>query len=181
METGQAGFAAVVRLVEGFNDIRGRDAGGTRVVPGESCSVSKGKEEPRRARRTDQVSLSRALRLSVPAEARPAPVNRRDWLRQRKEELQAARTAARQRRNLLRAEIMSAAQDIAREERSAARLEAERLKAEARSARTYAREDERAAAKFERGQPKRPAAKTKTLAKEKSKLVSYAELLRLRK
>ncbi|ULX50760.1 hypothetical protein A9P79_01990 [Cupriavidus taiwanensis] len=143
--------------------------------------MSKGKEAPRPAGRTDQVSLSRALRLSVPAEARPAPVNRRDWLRQRKEELQAARAAARQRRNLLRAEILSAAQDIAREERTAARLESERLKAQAKSERTYAREDERAAAKFERGQSKRPAAKSKTLAREKSKLVSYADLLRMRK
>ncbi|MEM5275274.1 hypothetical protein VSR17_09555 [Cupriavidus taiwanensis] len=138
-------------------------------------------KEPRRKLLADKVSLSRTLRLSVAAEDRPAPVNRRDWLRQRKAQLQAARAAARQRRNLLRAEIMSAAQDIAREERTAARLESERLKAEARSERTYAREDERAAARFERGQPKRPAARTKTLAQEKSKLVSYAELLRLRK
>lgn len=159
----------------------GRGASATHGVPGESCSVSNGKEAPRRARRADQVSLSRALRLSVPAEARPAPVNRRDWLRQRKEALQAERAAARQRRNLLRAEILSAAQDVAREERTAARLESERLKAEAKAERTYAREDERAAARFERGQAKRTASKGKTLAREKSKLVSYADLLRMGK
>lgn len=118
--------------------------------------------------------------MSVPPEARPAPVNRKDWLRQRKEQLQAARAAAKQRRDLLRAEIMSAVQDVAREERAAARLEAERLKAETKTARTYAREDARAAAKFERGQPTRSASKRKTLANEKRKLVSYADLLRMR-
>ncbi|XYJ89920.1 TolA protein [Cupriavidus necator] len=75
---------------------------------------------------------------------------------------------------------MSAVQDVAREERTAARLEAERLKAEARTARAYAREDARAAAKFERGQPTRSASKRKTLANEKRKLVSYADLLRIR-
>ncbi|MEM5429803.1 hypothetical protein [Cupriavidus oxalaticus] len=128
----------------------------------------------------EKVSISRALRLSVPPEARPAPVNRRDWLRQRKEQLQAARAAARQRRELLRAEIMSAVQDIAREERSAARLEADRLKAEAKTAQTYAREDARAAAKFERGQPARSTSRRKTLSNEKRKLVSYDDLLRMR-
>nr|WP_245179682.1 hypothetical protein [Cupriavidus sp. LEh25] len=128
----------------------------------------------------EKVSISRALRLSVPPEARPAPVNRRDWLRQKKEQLQAARAAARQRRELLRAEILSAVQDIAREERTAARLEAERLKAEARTAQTYAREDARAAAKFERGQPARSTSRRKTLSKEKRKLVSYDDLLRMR-
>nr|WP_218959735.1 hypothetical protein [Cupriavidus sp. IK-TO18] len=128
----------------------------------------------------EKVSTSRALRLSVPPEARPAPVNRRDWLRQRKEQLQAARAAARKRRELLRAEIMSAVQDIAREERAAARLEAERLKAETRTAQAFAREDARAAAKFERGQPARPTNKRKTLSNEKRKLVSYGDLLRMR-
>ena len=137
-------------------------------------------KEPRRKLLADKVSLSRALRLSVPAEARPAPVNRRDWLQQRKEKLQAARAVARQRRELLRAEILSVAQDVAREERVAARLEADRLKAEARTDRTNAREDARAAATFEHGQSRRPASKRKTLSKETSKLVSYADLLRMR-
>ena len=142
--------------------------------------MSDAKQETRRTLLAEKVSTSRALRLSVPPEARPAPVNRRDWLRQRKEQLQAARAAARQRRDLLKAEIMSAAQDVAREERAAARLEAERLKAEAKTERTHAREDARAAAKFERGQPGRPAPRRKTLANEKRKLVSYADLLRMR-
>ncbi|MGO4307256.1 hypothetical protein [Cupriavidus sp. RAF12] len=137
-------------------------------------------QETRRTLRTERVSISRALRLSVPPEARPAPVNGKDWLRQRKEQLQAARAAARQRRDLLRAEIMSVAQDVAREERAAARLEAERLKAEAKAAQAHAREDARAAAKFEHGQPTRSASKRKTLANEKRKLVSYADLLRMR-
>lgn len=154
--------------------------GRTDVVLGERCSVSDAKQETRRTLRTERVSISRALRLSVPPEARPAPVNGKDWLRQRKEQLQAARAAAKQRRDLLRAEIMSAVQDVAREERTAARLEAERLKAEAKAARTYTREDARAAAKFERGQPTRSASKRKTLANEKRKLVSYADLLRIR-
>jgi hypothetical protein len=143
--------------------------------------VSDAKQDPRRTLRTDKVSISRALRLSVPPEARPAPISRKDWLRQRKEQLQAARAAAKQRRDLLKAEIMSAAQDLAREERIAARLEADRLKAQAKTAQTYAREDARAAAKFERGQPARPASKRKTLAKETRKLVSYADLLRMSK
>ncbi|MBP0620719.1 hypothetical protein [Cupriavidus consociatus] len=141
--------------------------------------MSDAKQETRRTL-AEKVSISRALRLSVPPEARPAPVNRRDWLRQKKEQLQAARAAARQRRELLRAEILSAVQDIAREERTAARLEAERLKAEARTAQTYAREDARAAAKFERGQPARSTSRRKTLSKEKRKLVSYDDLLRMR-
>lgn len=142
--------------------------------------MSDAKQDAQRALRADRVSISRALRLSVPPEARPAPVNGKDWLRQRKEQLQAARAAARQRRDLLRAEIMSAVQDVAREERTAARLEAERLKAETRTARTYAREDARAATKFERGQATRSASKRKTLANEKRKLVSYTDLLRMR-
>lgn len=142
--------------------------------------MSDAKQETRRTLRAERVSISRALRLSVPPEARPAPVNGKDWLRQRKEQLQAARAAAKQRRDLLRAEIMSAVQEVAREERTAARLEAERLKAEAKAARTYTREDARAAAKFERGQPTRSASKRKTLANEKRKLVSYADLLRMR-
>ncbi|GAB7547902.1 hypothetical protein [Cupriavidus sp. 8B] len=142
--------------------------------------MSDAKQETRRTLRTERVSISRALRLSVPPEARPAPVNGKDWLRQRKEQLQAARAAAKQRRDLLRAEIMSAVQDIAREERTAARLEAERLRAEAKAARTYTREDARAAAKFERGQPTRSASRRKTLANEERKLVSYADLLRMR-
>lgn len=75
---------------------------------------------------------------------------------------------------------MSAVQDVAREERTEARLEAERLKAEAKTARTYAQEDARAAAKFERAQPRRSASKRKTLSNEKRKLVSYADLLRMR-
>jgi len=124
--------------------------GRTDVVLGERCSVSDAKQETRRTLRTERVSISRALRLSVPPEARPAPVNGKDWLRQRKEQLQAARAAAKQRRDLLRAEIMSAVQDVAREERTAARLEAERLKKEAKAARTYTREDARAAAKLAR-------------------------------
>ncbi len=155
--------------------------GGTFERLGEWCSVSDAEQDTRRRLRTEKVSISRALRLSVPPEARPAPVNRKDWLRQRKEQLQAARAAARQRRDLLKAEIMSAAQDVAREERVAARLEADRLKAEARAAQTHAREDARAAAKFERGQPTRPAPKRKTLAQEKRKLVSYDDLLRMRR
>ncbi|UDM53975.1 hypothetical protein [Cupriavidus sp. MP-37] len=138
-------------------------------------------KEPRRKLLADKVSVSRALRLSVPAEARPAPVNRRDWLQQRKAQLQAARASARQRREQLRAEILSAAQDIVREERVAARLEADRVKAEARMERSFARDDARAAARFERGQHQPPASKGKMLAREKSKLVSYAELLRMRK
>lgn len=142
--------------------------------------MSDAKQETRRTLRTERVSISRALRLSVPPEARPAPVNGKDWLRQRKEQLRAARAAAKQRRDLLRAEIMSAVQDVAREERTAARLEAERLKAEAKAARTYTREDARAAAKFERGQPTRSPSRRVTLANEKRKLVSYADLLRMR-
>lgn len=142
--------------------------------------MSDAKQDPRRTLRAEKVENSRALRLSVPQEARPAPVSRKEWLRQRKEQLQAARAAAKQRRELLKAEILSAARDIAREERVAARLEADRLKADAKTERTYAREDERAAAKFERGQPARPASKRKTLAREKRKLVSYTDLLRMR-
>ncbi|QET06610.1 hypothetical protein FOB72_22180 [Cupriavidus pauculus] len=135
----------------------------------------------------EKVATSRALRLSVPQEARPAPVNRKDWLRQRKEQLQAARLAARQRRDLLKAEILSVAQDIAREERAAARLEAERQKAEQKSDQTHAREDARAAAKFERGQSARKTSTTstqsgrKTLSNEKRKLVSFADFVRLRR
>ncbi|SOY58550.1 conserved hypothetical protein [Cupriavidus taiwanensis] len=136
-------------------------------------------KEPRRKLLADKVSLSRALRLSVPAEARPAPVNRRDWLQQRKAQLQAARASARQRREQLRAEILSAAQDVAREERVAARLEADRLKVEAKTERTNAREDARAAAKFEHGQSPRRAPKRKALTSETGKLVSYADLLRM--
>ncbi|CAG9177443.1 hypothetical protein LMG23994_03647 [Cupriavidus pinatubonensis] len=147
----------------------------------ESDGVSDLKRGARRTLGTEKVSISRALRQSVAAEARPAPINKKDWLRQRKEQLRAARAAAKQRRDQLRAEILSAARDIAREERSAARLETERLKAEARTASTYAREDARAAAKFERGQPTRAVPERKTLAQEKRKLVSYAELLRMRK
>ncbi len=75
---------------------------------------------------------------------------------------------------------MSAAQDVAREERKAARLESERLKTEAKVARAYAREDARAAAKFEHDQPSRSASKRKALANEKRKLVSFADLLRMR-
>ncbi|WER49862.1 hypothetical protein CupriaWKF_22355 [Cupriavidus sp. WKF15] len=138
------------------------------------------KQNTRHTLLAEKVAISRALRLSVPPEARPAPVSRQEWLRQRKEQLRAARAAAKQRRELLKAEILSAARDIAREERVAARLEADRLKANAKSERTYAREDERAAAKFERGQPARAASKRKTLAKEKRKLVSYTDLLRMR-
>ena len=126
------------------------------------------------------MSISRALRLSVPPEARPAPVSMKDWLRQRKEQSQAARAAAKQRRDLLKAEILSAARDVAREERIAARLEAERQKAEAKTARTYAREDARAVVEFERGSPIRARSKRKTLSKEERKLVSYADLLRMR-
>src|SRR5436305_3419601 len=59
-----------------------------------------------------------------------APVNMKGWIRQRKEQLQAARAAAKQRRDLLKAEILSAAQDVAREERIAARQETVRQKAE---------------------------------------------------
>jgi len=141
--------------------------------------VSDAKQRARGTLRAEKVSTSRALRLSVPAEARPAPVNRKDWLRQRKEQLQAARTAAKQRRESLRAEIMSVVQDVVREERAAARLEAERQKAESKTAQTFAREDARAAAKFERGQPARTA-KRKTLSNEKRKLVSFADFLRMR-
>ena len=94
--------------------------------------------------------------------------------------MQAARAAAKQRRDLLKAEILSAAQDVAREERIAARQEAVRRKAEARTARTYAREDARAIVEFERGKKTRPESKPKTLAQEKHKLVSYADLLRMR-
>lgn len=143
--------------------------------------MSDAKQDLRRKLRAEKVENSRALRLSVPPEARPAPVSRQEWLRQRKAQLQAARAAARQMRDLLKAEILSAARDIAREERVAARLETERLKAEAKTERTHAREDERAAAKFERGQPARPASKRKTLSQEKRKLVSYTDLLRMRK
>jgi hypothetical protein len=142
--------------------------------------VSDAKQDAQRALRADRVSISRALRLSVPPEARPAPVNMKDWIRQRKEQLQAARAAAKQRRDLLKAEILSAAQDVAREERIAARQETVRQKAEARTARAYAREDARAIVEFERGQPTRPESKPKTLAQEKHKLVSYADLLRMR-
>ena len=142
--------------------------------------MSDAKQNARRTLRTDKVATSRALRLSVPPEARPAPVSRQDWLRQRKEQLQAARIAAKQRRDRLKAEILSAAQDVAREERIAARVEAERLKAEARAADIHAKEDARAAAKFERGKPARTPSKQKTLQKGKRKLVSYADLLRMR-
>ncbi|WP_026035737.1 hypothetical protein [Cupriavidus sp. BIS7] len=142
--------------------------------------MSDAKQDKRRTLLTDKVSASRALRLSVPPEARPAPVSMKDLLRQRKEQLQAARAAAKKRRDLLKAEILSAAKEVAREERIATRLEAERLKAEAKTARTYVREDARAAAKFERSQPTRPASKRKALAKEKRKLVSYADFLRMR-
>lgn len=128
----------------------------------------------------EKLAISQALRQSVPAEARPAPVSRKDWLRQRKAQLQEARAAARQRRDLLRAEILSAAHDVAREERVAARLEAERLKAEARAMSLHAKEDARAAAKFERNQSGRSTPKRKTLDPGKRKLVSYAELLRMR-
>ena len=138
------------------------------------------KHDPRRQIHAEKVAVSRALRLSVPAEARPAPVSRKEWLRQRKEQLQAARVAAKQRRDLLKAEILSAAQEVAREERVAARREAERVKAEAKSATVHAKEDARAAAKFERGKPARPASKRKTLGPGKRKLVSYADLLRMR-
>ena len=142
--------------------------------------MSDAKQDAQRALRADRVSISRALRLSVPPEARPAPVNMKDWIRQRKEQLQAARAAAKQRRDLLKAEILSAAQDVAREERIAAGQEAVRRKAEARTARTYAREDARAIVEFERGKKTRPESKPKTLAREKHKLVSYADLLRMR-
>ncbi|MDC6210102.1 hypothetical protein [Ralstonia solanacearum] len=142
--------------------------------------MSNAKQDARRTPRTEKVAISRALRLSVPAEARPAPVSRKDWLRQRKEQLQAARAAAKQRRDQLKAEIMSAAQDVAREERVAARLEAERLKAEARTASVHAREDARAAAKFERSKPVRSTSKRKALGTEKRKLISYADWLRMR-
>jgi len=97
-----------------------------------------------------------------------------------KAQLQAARAAAKQRRDQLKAEIMSAAQDVAREERVAARLEAERLKAEAKAASVHAKEDARAAAKFERSKPSRPTSKRKTLGTGKRKLISYADLLRMR-
>ncbi|CAG2148496.1 hypothetical protein [Cupriavidus plantarum] len=143
--------------------------------------MSDAKQKARGTLRAEKVATSRALRLSVPQEARPAPVNRKDWLRQRKEQLQAARLAARQRRDLLKAEILSVAQDIAREERAAARLEAERQKAALKSDQTHAREDARAAAKFERGQPARAKADRKTLSNEKRKLVSFADFVRMRR
>jgi len=143
-------------------------------------TMSDAKRDARRMPRVEQVAISRALRLSVPPEARPAPVNRKDWLRQRKEQLQAARAAAKQRRDQLKAEILSAAQDVAREERVAARLEADRLKAEAKAASVHAKEDARAAAKFERSKPTRTTSKRKTLGTGKRKLVSYADLLRMR-
>ncbi len=142
--------------------------------------MSDAKRDPRRPIHAEKVAASRALRLSVPAEARPAPVSRKDWLRQRKEQLQAARIAAKQRRDQLKAEILSAAQEIAREERVAARLEAERLKAETKSASVHAKEDARAAAKFERSKPARASSKRKTLGTGKRKLISYADLLRMR-
>lgn len=138
------------------------------------------KGNTRRMQRIDKAAASRALRLSVPPEARPAPVNRKDWLRQRKEQLQAARAAAKQRRDLLKAEILSAAQDVAREERVAAKLEADRLKAEAKAASIHAKEDARAAATFERGKPTRAIRQRKVTGAEKRKLVSYADLLRMR-
>ncbi|PWK33756.1 hypothetical protein [Cupriavidus plantarum] len=143
--------------------------------------MSDAKQKARGTLRAEKVATSRALRLSVPQEARPAPVNRKDWLRQRKEQLQAARLAARQRRDLLKAEILSVAQDIAREERAAARLEAERQKAALKSDQTHAREDARAAAKFERGQPVRAKTDRKTLSNEKRKLVSFADFVRMRR
>nr|WP_311527265.1 hypothetical protein [uncultured Ralstonia sp.] len=142
--------------------------------------MSDAKHDARRQIHAEKVTVSRALRMSVPAEARPAPVNRKDWLRQRKEQLQAARAAAKQRRDQLKAEILSAAQEVAREERVAARQEAERVKAEAKASSVHAKEDARAAAKFERSKPARPASKRKTLGTGKRKLVSYADLLRMR-
>lgn len=144
--------------------------------------MSDAKHDARRTLQTDKAAASRALRLSVPPEARPAPVSRKDWLRQRKEQLHAARIAAKQRRDLLKAEILSAAQDVAREERVAAKLEADRLKAEAKAASIHAKEDARAAAKFERSKPARATSKSKrkTLGSGKRKLVSYADLLRMR-
>lgn len=142
--------------------------------------MSDAKHDPRYAVRAEKVAVSRALRLSVPPEARPTPVNRKDWLRQRKELLQAARAAAKQRRDQLKAEILSAAQEVAREERVAARLEAQRLKAEAKTADIHAREDAREAAKFERSKPVRSPSKRKVLGAGKRKLVSYADLLRMR-
>ncbi|MCO5399457.1 hypothetical protein [Ralstonia soli] len=142
--------------------------------------MSDAKLKTRRTLLAEKVAASRALRLSVPPEARPAPVSRKDWLRQRKEQLQAARIAAKQRRDQLKAEILAAAQDVAREERVAARLEAERLKAEAKTASINAKEDARAAAKFERGKPARSTSKRKQLGTGKRKLVSYADLLRMR-
>ena len=57
--------------------------------------MSDAKRDSRRQIHAEKVAASRALRLSVPAEARPAPVSRKDWLRQRKEQLQAARIAGR--------------------------------------------------------------------------------------
>lgn len=142
--------------------------------------MSDTKPNTRHALLAEKVAISRALRLSVPPEARPAPVSRKEWLQQRKAQLQAARIAAKQRRDQLKAEILSAAQDVAREERVAARLEAERLKAEAKTASINAKEDARAAAKFERGKPTRSTSKRKTLGTGKRKLVSYADLLRMR-
>ena len=142
--------------------------------------MSDAKQDARRTLQTDKAAVSRALRLSVPPEARPAPVSRKDWLKQRKAQLQAARVAAKQRRAQLKAEILSAAQDVAREGRVAAKLEADRLKAEAKTASIHAKEDARAAAKFERSKPARSASKRKTLSAGKRKLVSYADLLRMR-
>jgi hypothetical protein len=140
--------------------------------------MSDTKHNPWRTVRIDKATASRALRLSVPAEARPAPVSRQEWLRQKKAQLQAARAAAKQRRDELRAEILSAAQDVAREERVAAKLEADRLKAEAKAASIHAKEDARAAAQFERKKLTRP--KRKALGPGKRKLISYADLLRMR-
>ena len=126
--------------------------------------MSDTKHNPWRTVRIDKAAASRALRLSVPAEARPAPVSRQEWLRQKKAQLQAARAAAKQRRDELRAEILSAAQDVAREERVAARLEADRLKAETKAASIHAQEDARAAAQFERKKPVRPKRKALSLS-----------------
>lgn len=142
--------------------------------------MSDAKHDARRTLQTDKAATSRALRLSVPAEARPAPVSRKDWLRQKKAQLQAARAAAKERRDLLRAEILSAAHDVAREERVAAKLEADRLKAEAKADSIHASEDARAAAKFERSKPTRSTSKRKAPGTGKRKLISYADLLRMR-
>ena len=51
--------------------------------------MSDTKHNPWRTVRIDKAAASRALRLSVPAEARPAPVSRQEWLRQKKAQLQA--------------------------------------------------------------------------------------------